>query len=286
MYAHGYAHFSAELLYDTELKQKIGPISEKCHIYMIGLVPTFQILTAKQVERNLQLTIKLGEKKKVLEIPIPDEFNFRGDLNNIYFEDAKGTVMISDKTDLLYTISKLEGGMPFEVKYIGQAYGKDGSRNAIDRLKKHETMQKISLLGLPKNYSLEVLILEILPHNRIITVINPYAEEADESEDRIANGLNKLYNTTEKERVSLYEASLIRHFKPEFNEKLKDSFPSTNHKFLNDCYDKDFSSIISEICFDDFYYSLFSETVKPRPSFSIQYDLHDDESRKMFFSRN
>jgi len=37
----------------------------------------------------------------------------------------------------------------FEVKYIGQAYGDAGSRNALDRLLKHETLQKIALNGAP-----------------------------------------------------------------------------------------------------------------------------------------
>jgi hypothetical protein len=51
----------------------------------------------------------------------------------------------------------------FEVLYIGQAFGNDGSRNALDRLKKHETLQKIAVKGIPEGYTLTILMLAIEP---------------------------------------------------------------------------------------------------------------------------
>lgn len=44
----------------------------------------------------------------------------------------------------------LTGKVYFDIQYIGQAYGKSGSRNALDRLRKHETVQKIALQGVPE----------------------------------------------------------------------------------------------------------------------------------------
>src|SRR3546814_12337806 len=86
-------------------------------------------------------------------------------------------------------------------------------------------------------------MLEVVPANRLITVMNPWAEDKSESKKRISAGLDKLFETTEAERLTLFEASLIRYFQPPFNREFKDSFPSTHLKILADCYEKDFSTL-------------------------------------------
>lgn len=114
-------------------------------------------------------------------------------------------------------------------------------------------------------------------------MINPFAKNNDESGARIQSGLQKLFNTTEEERVSLYEAALIRYFYPEFNKEFKDSFPSTNLKILRDCYDKDFCTVVAEICIDDLPFHLWSKTVEPKVYHIAEHNLHKDEDRRMFF---
>jgi hypothetical protein len=172
----------------------------------------------------------------------------------------------------------------FEVKYIGQAYGKDGSRNALDRLLKHETLQKISLSGVKDGYRLDVLLLEIQPDNRIITLFNPFALNQEDTSARIENGSAKLFDTSEIERITLYEASMIRYFQPKYNREFKDSFPSTNMKVLKDCYDKDFSAVVAEICIDDLPFDLFSEFIEMAPYHVVRHNLHEGREREMFFS--
>ena len=54
----------------------------------------------------------------------------------------------------------------FKVEYIGQAYGRGAKRNALERLLKHETLQKISLQGLPTGCQLYVLLIELVAANR------------------------------------------------------------------------------------------------------------------------
>jgi hypothetical protein len=172
----------------------------------------------------------------------------------------------------------------FEVLYIGQAFGEDGSRNAIDRLKKHETLQKIAVKGIPSNYNLYLFLLEILPANRLITMFNPWAKTKDNSGKRIDDGLDKLFNTNEAERTTLYEASLIRYFQPNFNKEFKNSFPSTNMKILSDCYAKDFSAIIAEIIFDGLPFRLYTNAVPPKDYHIAKHDLHTDAARQVFFT--
>ena len=82
----------------------------------------------------------------------------------------------------------------------------------------------------------------------MVTVFNHHAKNKDEDSSRIRSGIDKLYGTTEQERIALYEAALIRYFSPPFNKEFKNSFPSTNLKILQDCYEKDFAAVIAEIC--------------------------------------
>ncbi|MFN7073900.1 hypothetical protein ACK4QV_20235, partial [Proteus mirabilis] len=93
-------------------------------------------------------------------------------------------------------------------------------------------------------YKLSLLLLEVKPNTSIITAFTPNAQVKDTESVRIKAGLDKLFNTSEAERISLYEAALIRYFSPEYNKEFKDSFPSTNLKILQDCYNKDISAVI------------------------------------------
>lgn len=172
----------------------------------------------------------------------------------------------------------------FKVLYIGQAFGEDGSRNALDRLKKHETLQKIALKGIPDRYELTILMLAIEPANRLVTMFNPLAQDKEQGSERIRKGLDKLFNTSEAERTTLYEASLIRYFQPPFNKEFKNSFPSTNMKLLTDCYDKDFSALVAEICIDELPFKLFSDVVPHKRYHIAKHDLHLEEARRVFFT--
>ena len=102
--------------------------------------------------------------------------------------------------------------------------------------------------------------------------------------ERIKAGLDKLFGTDEKERVSLFEAAFIRYFRPPFNEKFKDSFPSTNMKVLKDCYAKDFSAVIAEIGFDELPYKLWSGHVEAKNHHIASFNLSTAEERTVFFS--
>lgn len=162
--------------------------------------------------------------------------------------------------------------------------GEDGSRHALDRLKKHETLQKIAVKGIPEGCSLTILMLAIEPANQLITMFNPWAKDKSQGSDRIKKGLDKLFETNEAERTTLYEASLIRYFQPPFNKEFKNSFPSTNLKVLADCYDKDFSAVAAEISIDELPFWLFSAAVERKPYHIAKHDLHTDAARRVFFT--
>jgi hypothetical protein len=172
----------------------------------------------------------------------------------------------------------------FNVLYIGQAFGEDGSRNALDRLKKHETLQKIAVKGIPQSSVLTVLMLAVEPSHQLVTMFNPWAKNQSQSSARIKKGLDKLFGTDEAERTTLYEASLIRYFQPPFNKEFKNSFPSTNMKVLAQCYDKDFSAVVAEISIDRLPYRLFSGVAPRKVDHIAKHDLHTDAARRVFFT--
>ena len=140
--------------------------------------------------------------------------------------------------------------------------------------------------GVPEGYRLELILLEVVPATRVITMFNPKAEDKSQWEERIKAGLDKLFGSDEKERVSLFEAAFIRYFRPPFNERFKDSFPSTNMKVLKDCYGKDFSAIIAEVGFDELPYKLCSGQIEAKDHHIASFNLNTKEDRAVFFSEN
>ena len=283
MYALDFCTLPGEMIYDKEAIASIASVADRCHIYVIGYTPRVNFIDAKKVESDLLLSFDVSGKRHIIKYQVPEGFSLVQDDGCYFLIDSSGERYSPNEPDMLTRLNSESKSANFEVKYVGQAYGKDGSRSAIDRLLKHETLQRIALEGAPEGYRITLLLLQIQPGNQLITVFNPFAKDTDSGEQRIKQGLDKLFDTTEQERVSLYEAALIRYFYPDFNKEFKESFPSTNLKILRDCYDKDFSAVIAEICIDNFPYTLWSKSVEAKHSHHARHDLHKEEDRKIFF---
>lgn len=282
LYASGYCTLPAEYIYDESLLKEYESVIKDCHIYLIGYLPKINIEKITEKNGELNIYIKVANDTKIKNIPIPENHRFVNENGKQFLERSDGKRLTIAQETIFQLVSD---DMRFDVKYIGQAYGTDGSRNAIDRLKKHETLQKISLKGIPKNYTLSLLLLSVESNNQIVTMLNPRAKQQDDG-SRIKFGLDKLFNTTEQERIALFEASLIRYFYPDFNIEFKNSFPSTNLKILQDCYEKDFSAVFAEIYIDELPFQLFSKFAPATYHHLAKHDLHEDSARKAFFYSN
>lgn len=283
MYAFSFCTIPAEGIYDKNALAPLMSVIETCHIYLIGYTPKIDFIDAQQNGSMLELKFSALGREHIVSYELPPELSLKRDGELHYLEDASGKRYWPNELEMQARLSSESKAINFEVKYVGQAYGQDGSRNAIDRLLKHETLQKIALKGVPDGYRISLLLLAVQPSNQLITTINPFAKNSDDGSVRIQSGLKKLFNTSEAERVSLYEAALIRYFYPDFNKEFKDSFPSTNLKILQDCYNKDFCSVVAEICIDELPFRLCSQAVKPASYHIAKHNLHKDEDRRMFF---
>lgn len=284
MYATSFVLMPAFGIYEKEIVAAFKPQLAKCHIYIIGTMPKIETVDQRLENGRLVIGMLVGGKRHELAWPMPDGVEMVETERGWFIKKEEGYWAPSDD-EMAQRLNDEQDAIRFEVLYIGQAYGKDGSRNALDRLLKHETLQRISVKGVPADQRLTLLMLEIEPGNRMITFMNPRAENKEDGSARISAGLDKLFGTSDAERVTLYEASLIRHFQPPFNKEFKESFPSTNLKVLADCYDKDISALISEICIDKLPFKMTSDTVPPSQYHIAKFDLHEDEARQVFFGR-
>ena len=283
IFAQNYVQLPAAAIYDDEsLKPLLSRIKD-CHIYIIGLLPKTDFEGASQKGNEMLCHIRLAGELYDVPFELPNDWFVREEAGKWYISDGKGGRFFPSNAEIIAKFQHLAGVPDFDILYIGQAYGKSGERNALDRLKKHETLQKISLQGVPSGYNLNILMIKINDGNRTTTLFNPFAKDKTNSDQRITNGVNKLCDTDDKERTTLYEASLIRYFEPKFNKEFKASFPSTNLKVLRDCYDKDFSAVVAEINFDDLPYNLRSSVQNSQSTVTAMHNLHLEENRRVFF---
>lgn len=283
MYAHSYIILPASSLYDN---QEIEYLRDSCgnfHIYFIGYFPRVIFDDVYEDDRFVYLVVDVQGRRGKLTIEKPNGFHLSKCDDYWNLVDADGNELAPRLEEIFRRISREQDRLIFDVRYIGQAFGQDGNRNVIDRLLAHETLQKIAVRGVPDGYLLQLLLLEIQPQNTTITAILPNARNSETSDERLQAGWEKLYGTDEKERIALYEAAMIRYFQPEFNSKFVDSFPSTNLKILQDCYDKDFAAVIAEISFDDLPFHISSENIEAKPFHIAAYNLHSDADRSFFF---
>jgi hypothetical protein len=284
LHADSFSLFPAQAIYDDEALKPFMPVIERCHIYLIGTVPKVDFVGTRQSNRTLFVTMEVLGKAYEISWPLPDGIELKEEDGLWYLLDQHGKRSFVTEDAMFQQLAVTYDCLQFDVQYIGQAYGSDGSRNALDRLRKHETLQKIALQGVPEGYRLELILLEVVPATRVVTLFNPEAEDKTQGGERIKAGLDKLFGTDEKERVSLFEAAFIRYFRPPFNEKFKDSFPSTNMKVLKDCYAKDFSAVVAEIGFDELPFKLCSGHVEAKDHHIASFNLSTAEERAVFFS--
>jgi hypothetical protein len=85
------------------------------------------------------------------------------------------------------------------------------------------------------------------------------------------------------DKFTIIEAALIRYFQPHFNTVYKDSFPSTNLKSLQKCYDLDFVAVSVEVDTEDIDVCIYSSKAIRNYHHVAYYDLHSETDRKSFF---
>ncbi|WP_206438740.1 hypothetical protein [Mesorhizobium sp. M7D.F.Ca.US.005.01.1.1] len=146
LYALSYVTLPAEGLYDRERREKFAEVTRKCHIYIVGFVPKMDLVNITLEGRDLRMSFNVLGKPYDL-VWLMDKGVSLVWKDEQWFLSKDGRLASPPPLDVCTVrLNEKFGTGRFLVKYIGQAYGKNGSRNALDRLMKHEKLQEIALL--------------------------------------------------------------------------------------------------------------------------------------------
>lgn len=256
----------------------------------------FMIKEGKEVDYKLPKALKLAEDLDHQKIDI-----------KVSYPATKMTIIVNDEDylkqypetmktmdikaqDLFIMFSKcLVAQLEFEVLYIGQAYGKDGSRTAFDRLESHSTLQKIleEYSGKYPDKHIYILLLEM--KTNLMMSFDGISETFTKSEEDSINHLQEVCSNLPKERqvINIVEAAMINYFKPEYNVNFVENFPNENHKGYKQYFDLDYNALTVEIDLEFDYISrveLYTDKNRIENSFdAIRYNLFNDNNRKSMY---
>lgn len=283
---------------DVSSSEKIN--FSKCHIYIIAARPLPYFKSESLQHENNKLSGLIGYKingeEKLIEfkeypwelengaVRLSCEYPYR-EIKSLNNENEEVRYLPASILASYVTNNKDLGC--YEVLYVGQAFGDQGSRSSINRLLSHSTLQKI--LALTNHYypDKEIMIfMYAFDYEQIITSIDGNATKADnteKNEDRLLNAVKNPPNN--KQKIGMIEAGLIRYFQPYYNKMFKIKFPSTKHKTLQSCRDLDISGLIIELDSSDLHYRLYSQQTIAKSHHIIQIDLFAERKRQsLFFS--
>lgn len=177
-----------------------------------------------------------------------------------------------------------------DVLYIGQAYGKLGNRNALDRIQNHSTLQLIYSEAIRKNPDDEIWICLLSFEQANFTVLDGHSkfskEEREEDAKTYSDTFWKINNEglNEAQKINFTEAALIKYFQPTYNKEYKDSFPTKTHTSYSECYELDINSVCFEMeTSDSIFCKFYSSSVNRNSLHIASYLLHSPEERKIFF---
>ena len=174
----------------------------------------------------------------------------------------------------------------FQVVYIGQAQGRTGERDAIDRLGKHSTLQRILTEVSTERPHKEVWLLLLDFELLTLSQFGPGSATSDfDVDDSIEHisGVDDTIPEVRSQLVTVFEAALIRYFQPSYNKLLKTSFPNEKHTSYEGIYALDISAIAVSIDTHRPSVSLFSEAAPRSAVHTASYPLRNPRDWRDFF---
>lgn len=304
MYLHTYDLIQQQDFEIFEQIRKTRKHNPNYNIYMITRRPKISInpdfIEVNKEFIKLEFQVQTKDKKQSRKVEINNEFG----TNNIsleakypynYFKlKLPNDNFIFKSNYIIDELQKLDpikdDLLDFEVLYIGQSFGENGNRDAIERLKSHSTLQKIYAEAIINNPDFDIWIILCDFRQVNMTSINGMIKTntTDETElSRINNFLKGKF--TDKQKINFTEAALIKTFKPLYNEKYKNSFPNPNHLSYSECYKLDITGIVIELDLSEIKRWVYSES-KPRQNSNYwqmqEHEFTNTEDRyNLFFNK-
>ncbi len=280
---------SYQFLQQTELEefakhQKVFNDNNPCNIYFILKRPRLSLdknyikVTNDFIElkyyihiedKKLEKYIKMSKLQEYNNINIVTEYPYNT-FELIFNKSEKSYFKLSALVDdIQQYIYDEEPKLDYEVLYIGQAFGQDGKRTAIDRLGSHSTLQKIYSEAMQRNPDSEIWLLLGNFMEQTFGVMSGQVKIPKENEEedlnRFTNFMNRnTSNFTDKQKINFTEAALIQMYLPKYNKEYKGTFPSQNHSSYDECYKLGVNGIVIETDTSNWRRWLFTEHLPRR----------------------
>ncbi|EJQ72400.1 YecA family protein [Bacillus toyonensis] len=286
------------VVYPNQLNS-VDVADARYHIYMVNKIPRLSFVkdSLKIHESHIEVSIQQGvvtnTKIHNIKFAIVEENH-----KDIFVEgllEGDKTLRLKDKdgggviTNVLYLYTKhAEAPLDTEVVYVGQSYGKDGSRDALQRLASHSTLQKILADTSSEGIELEVAITlwDFTP--QLLTSIDGRSKDFIKSEKENSAHIEKVWSAPplllDSHIINVTEAALINYFKPKYNEMFKNNFPDVNHKGYRFYYDYDYNAVSVELDAACVNLKISSEHTEYYQYRAIKYPLNSEEERKSMFN--
>jgi len=229
-------------------RREIVDAANRCHIYLIVTRPRPRFVPGSIEIGNGQTRGKFAYVKD--GVAMETDFSFRGEATVDRVEiseyphrilslirDGKGAFEIpAHHASLLADHLGDPSLRDLCVVYVGMSFG-DGNRSAKDRLLSHSTLQQV-LADLtaesPDSEALLIMVEYVAPKAMISFDGHDMSLRDKEDRDVMAD-LQQVQNSiTEELETRLIEAGLIRYFRPRYNDKYKQYFPSATQKILDE----------------------------------------------------
>jgi hypothetical protein len=251
-------------------REKFFTDENPCNIYFIlrrpkvSVDPNSSIIKGKNASLDFFIHVEENKIKCSLDFKFKEAkgkliFFTKYPYNLFTFSSDSGTHFIARPSTVLDTeslrIDSENDILDYEILYIGQAYGKDGKRTAIDRLAAHETLQRIYADSLTTYPDSDIWIM-LTNFTQMSLLVSGDSDETDETKIVEDSKIEHIFTNngikfSEKQIINFTEAALIKYFEPKYNIEFKDSFPSTKHTSYSECYELDVRAIGIEINSDE-----------------------------------
>ncbi|MGH5894753.1 hypothetical protein [Citrobacter freundii] len=273
----------------------------KCHVYFICARPNFYFIDESVNHKNDILSGEIGYRINGKESRFKFEYDWKleGDAISVKCDypfrevvsiNREGEYVRYVPASIIATIYSKKFGFnsdlsSYEVLYIGQAVGKNGSRSAVERLKNHSKLQKILAQSSYSDPDREIMLfMYAFEHEQMFSTLDGrigLTTDNDDDNQRFKNAIKNL--PSKNQSINMVEAALIRYFQPIYNEKFKESIISPKLKALAKCYELDISGIVVELNTENLYYSLYSKGIKKSHHHIVKLDLVAHQKRLSFF---
>ncbi|MEB7675195.1 hypothetical protein [Staphylococcus equorum] len=255
IYVNGEAFIYPEQLYNTEEIQ-----SDRINDFNLYFICYVNALRVVNIDNNM-FTIEIEDKStdksyfiNIKELEIFIEFRKRyGKIIEcieksdddkcilITFESSENKVKIPIFILLMHYHynDNIEDVFTFDILYIGQSKGRNKKRNALERLKNHETLQEITIKNNQRNK--DIIICLFSATNKI------YSEHINFIHKDVSKPMTK------EQTINIAESGLINYFKPLYNEKFKNGvFPKENLKAHKNLFENAYLAVILNIDFSNY----------------------------------